>query len=82
MNALTEFIEICCQFTYGHNYFHSQIYNILRAFAFRFLKNLSFYTLKSYFIYFTIQFHNLPYILDFILTHNSLKKYKLSHKKI
>ena len=39
----------------------------------RFPKNISFYHLKSYFIYYTISFYNTPNIPTFIFLYNTLK---------
>ena len=44
-------------------------------------KNL-FCILKHYFIYFTNSFYNSLYILIFIFTYNSIKKYELTNKII
>ena len=52
---------------------YQKLYIWLRALASRDAYQSLFYTLKTYFIYFTILFYNLPNILVSIFTYNSLK---------
>ena len=57
------------------------IHNV-NALSIQFLKNISFYHLKSYFIYYTIAFYNIANIANFIFEYNILKLYKLKNKII
>ena len=45
----------------------------VNALSIQFLKNISFYHLKSYFIYYTIAFYNIANISNFIFEYNILK---------
>ena len=65
--ALIPYAMLCFQLILFSKIIHTKNISIW------YLKNISFYQFKSYFIYYTIPFYNTSNILTFILPYNTLK---------